>query len=336
MGPAEIAPPSNAGPPDAPPQKAPSQPRDPLQRLGDWIFAALTGLGAAVVVGLILTLVGVLLYSSRSTLTRFGPSFFWTSQWRPAPVNIYGIAPAAAGTLETSAVALLIGIPLSLGSAIFLTQHAPTWLRAPVGQVIELLAAIPSIVFGFWGLIVLVPIMRYQVEPPLHRYLGWTGLFGGTPLGIDVLTASLVLSVMTIPTITAISRDSIASVPRSQKEAALSLGATDWEVTRNVVLPYSRGGIMAGIGLGLGRALGETMAVLLLIGNRNVFAGSLLSQGETISALIANNFTEASGPLELSALIEAGLVLLLITLVVNLGARAYLARSRIRPGGDEA
>ncbi len=226
----------------------------------------------------------------------------------------------------TSAIALLIAIPLSLGAALFLTQQAPVRLRGPVGQLIELLAAIPSIVYGFWGLIVLVPIMRYEVEPALQNWLGWTGWFDGSPTGLDLLTASVILAVMIIPTITAISRDSIAAVPISQKEAALSLGATDWEVSRRAVLPYARGGIFAAVILGLGRALGETMAVTLVIGNRNAVPTSLLSQGQTIASLLANQFAEASGPLELSALIEAGLILLLITLFINVGARVALSR----------
>lgn len=302
---------------------------------GNRLFGALTGLGAAGVIGLLITIVIALAYSARSTLQRFGPAFLFTTEWRPAPANVYGIVPFAVGTLATSLVALLIAVPVSIGAAIFITQHAPSWLRAPIGQVIELLAAIPSIVFGFWGLIVLVPLMRYRVEPSLERYLGWTGLFQGTPIGLDLLTASLVLSVMTIPTITAISRDSIAAVPTSQKEAAISLGATEWEVTRRSVLPYARGGIVAAIALGLGRALGETMAVTLVIGNQNRLPTSLFSQGQTISSLIANQFAEASGPLELSALIEAGLVLMLITLAINLGARVFLARSKVPHAGDE-
>jgi phosphate transport system permease protein len=297
---------------------------------GDRIFTVLTGLGAAAVVGLAVMLVVVLYYGARPTIELFGLRFLFITIWSPAgsPVNpnVYGIVPFIIGTLVTSAIALLIGIPLSLGAAIFLTQQAPVWLRRPVGQVIEMLAAIPSIIFGFWGLVVLVPIMRLEIEPALARYLGWTGLFSATPIGLDILTASVVLSIMIIPTITAISRDTIATVPTSQKEAALSLGATDWEVTRNAVLPYARTGIIAGIVLGLGRALGETMAVTLVIGNSNHIPLSLFSQGQTISSLIANQFTEASGPLELSALIEAGLILFILTLAINLGARGILSR----------
>jgi phosphate transport system permease protein len=285
----------------------------------------LTLLATAAVAALMVALVVVLVYGSRATIQAYGFSFLTNRVWNPES-NIYTIVPFAVGTLVTSAIALLIAIPLGIGAAIFLTQQAPGWLRAPVGQLIELLAAIPSIVYGFWGLIVIVPIMRDDVEPVLARYLGWTGLFGGNPIGLDVLTASLVLSVMAIPTITAISRDSIAAVPRSQKEAALSIGATDWEVTRRAVLPYARSGIIAGIVLGLGRALGETMAVTLVIGNNNVLPTSLFSQGQTIASLIANDFFEAASPNEVPALLEAALILLLITLAINLGARFILAR----------
>ena len=313
----------------------PARPRWRRPAWGDRAFLLLAGLGAAALVGLSALLVIVLVYGSRSTLQRFGFSFLTTRVWRTAPYNVYGIVPFLIGTLAPSALAMLIAIPLSLGAAIFLTQHAPPWLRTPVGQVIELLAAIPSIVFGFWGLIVLVPIMRYQVEPPLHQYLGWTGIFGASPTGLDLLTAGVVLSVMTIPTITAVGRDALATVPRSQKEAALGIGATDWEVTRHVVLPYARGGIAGGIALGLGRALGETMAVTLVVGNSEVVPTSLLSHGQTIASQIANHFTETSGTLETSALIEAGLVLLIITLAINLVARGILARSRLGEPGEE-
>jgi len=303
-----------------------------VSKWGDRIFVALTGIAAAGILALLVALVAVLYNGSKSSIQVLGFTFLYTTVWNPVG-NVYGVVPFLVGTLLTSSVSLLISIPLSLGAAIFLTQQAPAWLRDPVGQLIELLAAIPSIVYGFWGLIVLVPIMRLTIEPALKLYLGWTGLFVGTPIGLDYLTASVVLAVMTIPTITAISRDSIAAVPRSQKEAALSLGATDWEVTRNAVLPYARSGIIAGIVLGLGRALGETMAVLLVIGNSPYLPKSLISQGATISTVIANDFFENAGPFELSALIEAGLILLVVTLVINIGARVILARFQLGRGG---
>jgi len=308
----------------------PSKPAPPrrtrtVSKWGDWIFLLLTIVATALIVALMVALLVVLVYGSRSTIQALGLSFLYTKVWNPEG-NVYGIVPFAVGTLLTSAIALLIAVPLGIGAAIFLTQQAPGWLRGPVGQLIELLAAIPSIIYGFWGLIVLVPIMRYDIDPVLLRYLGWTGWFSGPDYGLSVLTASLVLSVMAIPTITAISRDSIAAVPRSQKEAALSIGATDWEVTRKAVLPYARSGIIAGIVLGLGRALGETMAVTLTIGNKNAIPTSLFSAGQTIPSLIANDFFEAATPQEIPALLEAALILLIITLSINIGARLALAR----------
>ncbi len=307
------------------PSSSPSRPRRPA-RWGNRIFAFLTGAGAVILVGIVLALFVFLYLGAKQSIDTFGFRFFTISIWNPFPYNVYGIVPFLAGTLITSSVALFVAVPLSLGAAIFLTQQAPRWMRGPVAQLIELLAAIPSIIYGFWALIVLVPIMRYDIEPKLYTYLGWTGLFSGTPIGLDVLTASLVLAVMVIPTITAISRDAMAAVPISQKEAALSLGATNWEVTRRSVIPYARTGIFAGIVLGLGRALGETMAVTLVIGNSNHVPKSLFSQGQTIASGIANQFLEASSPLELSALIEAGLVLLVIALAINVGARVILGR----------
>jgi len=296
-----------------------------VSKWGDRIFAAVTGVAAALVIGILIAYVVALYYGAKTSIDLFGFRFLTTQVWDDTH-GIYGVVPFAAGTLLTSAVALVIAVPLSLAAAVFLTQQAPPWLRAPVGQLIELLAAIPSIIFGLWGLIVLVPIMRYDVDPFLQSALGWTGWFNGSPTGLDVLTASVVLAVMIIPTITSISRDTVAAVPISQKEAALSIGATDWEVTRHAVLPYARAGIFASIVLGLGRALGETMAVTLVIGNTNAIPTSLFSPGQTISTLLANQFFEAVNATERAALIEAGLVLLVITLLVNVVARGILSR----------
>lgn len=292
---------------------------------GDRIFHGLTAAGGLALVGLFLALLVILYNVGQPTIGRFGFSYLWTTVW-DANRNIYGAAPAITGTLLTSGVALLLGVPLSVGAAIFLTQQAPKWLADPISQVVELLAAVPSVVFGFWGAFVLVPLMRYTIEPAIKGALGWTGLFADTPIGIDVLTASFVLTFMIVPTITAISRESMAAVPAEQREGALSLGATDWEATRRVIVPFAKSGIFGGIILGLGRALGETMAVLMVIGNVQKIPTSLFSQGSTLATTIANNFTEASGPLEYSALIEAGLVLLVITFFVNIGARLILWR----------
>lgn len=316
------------------PFQTPSSPKTrKVSKWGDRIFFVLTAIGAAGVVAVLVALAVVLYYGALPIINRDGFSFLTNRVWDPE-FDVFGIVPFAVGTLLTSAVALVISIPLSLGAAIFLTQHAPSWLREPVAQVVQLLAAIPSVIFGFWGLVVIVPVMASTVNPALQKYLGWTGLFGGpTDFGTNVLTASVVLAIMTVPTITAISKDSIMAVPRSQKEAALSLGATDWEVTRKAVLPYARGGIVAAIVLGLGRALGETMAVTLTIGNSNGIPNSFIAPGQTIASLIANDFFEAFDPLERPALVYAALVLLVITLCVNIGARFILARFQRGMGG---
>ena len=292
---------------------------------GERIFLVLAAIGGFGVIFLVFALVGVLVRGSYPTIQLFGWSFLWVNAWEPVQ-GVFGIVPFAVGTLLTSAVALLIAVPLALGAAVFLTEQAPGWLRGPLGQLVDLLAAIPSIIYGFWALVVLVPIMRYQIEPFFKQYFGWTGLFNGSPTGIDVFTASVILAIMIIPTIAAVSRETLLAVPRSQREAALSLGATSWETTRSAVIPYARSGIFGGIILGLSRALGETMAVTLTIGNANQVPTSFLSQGQTIASLIANTFTEASGPTELSALIEAGLILLVITLAVDVVARMMLWR----------
>jgi phosphate transport system permease protein len=308
-------------------------PKKKVSRWGDRTFLALVTVATVAVVGVMVALLAVLFYGSRFTIRTLGFSFLYGTTWDPNS-NVYGILPFLYGTLVTSAIALLLAIPLGLGAAIFLTQHAPGWLRRPVGQLIELLAAIPSIVYGFWGLIFLVPIQRNYTEPVLRTWLGWTGLFGGTPFGVDYFTAGLILSIMAVPTVTALSRDAIAAVPRAQKEAALSLGATDWEVTRRAVLPYARSGIVGGIVLGLGRALGETMAVVLTIGNTDKIGTSLFDSGETVAGGIALGFFEPTGPLNVSALLEAGLVLLGISLGINVAARTILRRFQSGYGAE--
>jgi phosphate transport system permease protein len=316
-----------------------SSPR-PARRVSKWgdrAFLVLTGAAAMIVIALLVAYVVALYYGAKPAIDFLGFRFLTSHVWNDQ-TNQYGVLSMVVGTLVTSAIALLLAVPLSMAAAIFLTQQAPAWLRGPVGQLIELLAAVPSVIYGFWALVVLVPIMRFNVEPAIFQWLWWTGLFNGGPtIGLDLLTASVILAVMVIPTITAISRDSIAAVPISQKEAAYSVGATNWEVTRHAVLPYARAGIFAAIILGLGRALGETMAVLMVIGNNtNQLPTSLFSPGQTITSLLGNQFFEAVNSTERSALIEAGLVLLVITLLVNVGARAVLARfERGRGVGQE-
>jgi phosphate transport system permease protein len=294
--------------------------RTDRHRWGDRIFFALVAVVGVSVITLAAAIVGILVYSSQQSFRVFGWSFLWGTVWSP-DTNVFGVVPFMVGTLLTSGIALLIAVPLALGSAIFLTTHAPRWLRGPAGTAIELLAAVPSVIYGFWALYIIHPYMASTIEPGLHTYLGWTGLFGGTAVGLDVLTASIVLAVMIIPTICAVSRDTLLAVPQAQKEAALSLGATDWETTRVASIPYARSGIIGGIILGLGRAMGETMAVTMVVGNADRIPTSLFSQGQTIASLIANELLSNTGPLQVSAILEAGLVLFVIVLIVNVIAR---------------
>ncbi len=306
-----------------------------LETVPDRLFFVLVGIAGLSILFLAFSLVGVLYYAASPAIRALGPGFLTGSIWNPT-AGVYGVIPFIYGTLITSAIALFLGVPLALGSSIFITTNAPVWLRRPVGTAIELLAAIPSVVFGFWGIFVLEPYMRYDVEPTLHSTLGWTGAFSGTPIGTDVLTAGVILAVMIVPTVAAVSRDTLAAVPAAQREAALSLGATDWEATRMAMIPYARSGIIGGIILGLGRAMGETMAVTMTIGNRDAIPTSLFSQGQTIASLIANELLSNTGPLQYAAILEAGLVLILIALLVNIVARLLVWKVlKVRGGAVE-
>jgi phosphate transport system permease protein len=228
----------------------------------------------------------------------------------------------------TSLLALLIGVPISLGVAIFLVEKlkAKRGIGYLIGTLIELLAAVPSVIYGLWGLFFLSPILRVYVENPLHEYLGFVPLFSGTPFGLDFFTAGVILAIMIIPTVSAITRNVLNAVPTSQREAMYSLGATDWEVTWKSILPYARSGIFGAVILGLGRAVGETMAVTMVIGNEPKITADLFSGGYTLSAVIANEFTEATGALYISSLIEIGLVLFFLALVINVFARLLIHR----------
>jgi len=260
-------------------------------------------------------------------LRRFGFSFLTSSTWDPVQGQ-FGAAPAIAGTLLTSAIALLIATPLAIGGAIFLSEFSPTWLRQPIAFLIDLLAAVPSVVFGLWGIFVLLPLLRTSVMPFLRDtlHLGVTPFFSGPAYGPSVLAASLILAIMILPFIAAVSREVLLAVPRPQREAALALGATRWETITGAVVPYAKTGILGGIILGLGRALGETMAVTMLIGNRHELSASLFAPGYTMASLIANEFSEATTDIHLSALMAVGFVLLVITLIVNAAARSLVRR----------
>ena len=260
-------------------------------------------------------------------LRQFGFGFLTSSVWDPVHGE-FGAAPAIVGTLVTSLIALVIATPLALGSAIFLSEFSPQWLRQPVSFLIDLLAAVPSVVYGLWGVFFLVPLLRTAVMPFLRDtlHLGATPFFSGPAYGPSVLAAGLILAIMVLPYIAAVSREVLLAVPRSQREAALALGATRWEAITGAVLPYARVGILGGVILGLGRALGETMAVTMLIGNRHELSASLFAPGYTMASLIANEFSEATTDLHLSALMAVGFVLLVITLIVNAAARLLVRR----------
>ena len=283
-------------------------------------FMLVCALSVLAVVGFILL---ELVWQSRLSLHRFGWRFFTAQDWDPVSGE-FGAIAFIYGTLVSSLVALVIAVPLSVGLAIFNTEMCPRVLRSPLSFVTDLLAAIPSVIYGLWAIFVLVPLLRNYVEPWLASYFGWTGLFEGVPYGIGMLAAGMILAVMIIPIISSITREVMLAVPRHQREAALALGATRWEMIRLAVLRNGRAGIAGAVILGLGRALGETMAVTMVIGNRPEIAKSLLAPGYTMASVIANEFTEATGDLYLSALVEIGLALLLLTLVVNALARVLV------------
>ena len=272
----------------------------------------------------VLALVGVIVYQliTNSALSwhAFGWKFFFRSEWDPVN-DEYGAFPFVYGTIVSSVLALIIAVPLAVGVAVFITEMAPTWLRGPLAFTTELLAAIPSVIYGLWAIFVLVPLLRTYVQPFLAKYFGWTTLFEGPPFGIGMLAAGIILAIMIVPIISAITREVMTAVPQQQREAVLALGSTRWEMIRTGVLRNARAGIMGGVILGLGRALGETMAVTMVIGNRPEIAKSLFAPGYTMASVIANEFSEATGDLYLSSLVEVGLALFIVTIIVNIIAQ---------------
>jgi phosphate transport system permease protein len=289
---------------------------------GDRIFQIVIT-AFAVSIPLLLVIIAVSIgVAAWPALSTAGLSFLTASKWDVA-AGEFGAAPAIYGTVVSSALALLIATPLALGVSIFLSEIAPKWLRQPVGFLVDLLAAIPSVVYGLWGIFVLIPLLRDPVGPFLRDTLnlGSTPLFSGPNYGYSMLAAGVILAIMVLPFIAAVTREVLMAVPQSQRDAALALGATRWEMIRDAVLPYARSGIVGGIILGLGRALGETMAVTMLIGNRAEISASLFAPGYTMASLIANEFTEATNDVHLSALMAVGAVLFAVTLIVNAIAR---------------
>lgn len=298
--------------------------------LQDKLFHYTTQLFAMVV---LLALLGILVSLSLDawpSLKQFGPDFLWTNVWS-VPNDEFGALSAIYGTVVTSVLALLIAVPISFGIALFLTETCPLWLRRPLGTAIELLAGIPSIVYGIWGLFVFAPFFAEHLQPPMQSLLGDVpvigGWFSGPPIGIGIFTASMVLSLMVIPFIASVMRDVFETVPHVLKESAYGVGCTTWEVVRHIVLPYTRVGVIGGIMLGLGRALGETMAVTFVIGNANRINPSLFAPGTSIASTLANEFGEAEPGLHIASLFALGLVLFVITFIVLAISRWLISRS---------
>ncbi len=292
---------------------------------GDRVFSGLTLVLALAIVAILIGLIGVLIIDAWPAITKFGISFLTSSTWDPVR-EIFGALPSIYGTILTSSIGLLIAVPISFGAAIFLVELAPSWLKRPASFLIEMLAAIPSVIIGLWGLFVLVPVIK-PLEIWLSTNAGFIPIFHGTVLGgLSFFTAGIILSFMVIPIITAVSRDAIKAVPDTQREALLAVGATRWETISRVVIPYCRSGLVGAVILGLGRALGETMAVTMVIGNADKLTTFVFSPGPTISSKIASNFSEASSGVFTGSLVELALILFAVTLLVNVIARVLVWR----------
>jgi phosphate transport system permease protein len=312
-------PPPNADPPS--PSGSPNRPFFTPSRQ-DSIFRWILWFAATALLAICIMIGGALVFRSMPSLKAFGAHFLFSLTWDPVN-KLFGALPFVYGTLVSSFIALLIAVPLSIGAAIFLAEVAPKWLSAPVSFAVELLAAIPSIVYGLWGIFVLIPVMQ-TFEGWLAEHLGFLPFFQGAPYGYGMLTAGLILAIMIIPYITAVTRDVILAVPKSVSEGSYALGATRWETMRRCVLHYGRAGIIGAIILGLGRALGETMAVTMVIGNRPDISASLFNPSYTMASVLANEFAEATYNLYVSSLIEIGLLLFVLTIIVNAIGRLLL------------
>jgi phosphate transport system permease protein len=289
----------------------------------DRAFGVVMLVCALSIFAIVLLILVELISGSKLSIQKFGIPFFFGSAWDPVNGN-FGAFPFIYGTLVSSIVSLIIAVPLAVGVAIFLTEMCPAWLRGFLAFFTELLAAIPSVVYGLWGIFVLIPLLRQYVNPFLINTMGWSGIFAGPNYGIGMLAAGVILSIMILPIISSLTREVMSAVPHAQREAVLALGATRWEMIRMGVLRNARIGIVGAVILGLGRALGETMAVTMVIGNRPEIARSLLAPAYSMASVIANEFSEASDPLYLSALIEIGLALFIVTIIVNALARVLV------------
>ena len=295
----------------------------PGSRGPDIAFKWVAMFAAAMIVVLIVMVGWELYYGSRLAIAKFGAGFLWSSEWDPV-LERFGALPFIFGTLVSSLIALLIAVPLGVATALFLTEMAPVRLRQPVITIIEMLAAVPSVIFGLWGIFVLIPWLRDSLFVWLKRFLGFLPLFQGPIYGLSMLAAGIIIAIMILPIVTSISREILRSVPNLQREAAYALGATRWEVLKIAVLSYARRGLFGAAVLGLGRALGETMAVTMVIGNRPQISASLFAPGYTLASVVANEFTEATTDLYQSALFEIGLVLFAVAILVNAAAQVML------------
>jgi phosphate transport system permease protein len=295
----------------------------PGSRVPDVAFKWVAVLAAAMIIVLIVLVGWELYYGSRMALARYGAGFLWSTEWDPV-ADKYGALPFIFGTLVSSLIALLIAVPLGVATALFLTELAPLKMRQPIIMAIEMLAAVPSVIFGLWGIFVLIPWLRDHLFVWLKKYLGFLPLFQGPIYGVSMLAAGIIIAIMILPIVTSISREILRSVPNLQREAAYALGATRWEVLKIAVLSYARRGLFGAAVLGLGRALGETMAVTMVIGNRPQISASLFAPGYTLASVVANEFTEATTELYLSSLFEIGLVLLAVAILVNVAAQVML------------
>jgi phosphate transport system permease protein len=301
--------------------------------LGDRAFRLLTAAFAAAAIALLAAMAVQMTRASALSLERFGLGFLTGTRWDPVR-EVFGALPFIYGTVASSVLALILALPVSMGCAICVAEIAPVRVRRPLGFVVELLAAIPSVVYGLWGIFVLAPWLRELVEPALGSALGWLPFFRGVPRGFGMLAGGLVLAIMILPTITSVSRDVMRAVPLSYREAALALGATRWEAVRVAVLPLARPGMVGAVMLGLGRALGETMAVTMVIGNRAEISVSLFDPSATLASVIANEYTEATSDIHLAALSELGLALFAVTLLLNFAARLLVWRAGRLPGRE--
>ena len=325
---ASIAPTTPATPPAVPPRPSMALARIEGSSIGDRVYRWTTTAMALVIPILLILIAWEVFAAGWPVLRKFGFSFFTTSEWDPVGGK-FGAAPAVFGTIVSSLIALILATPLAVGVAVFLSEFVPRWVRQPVAFLVDLLAAIPSVVYGLWAVLVLVPFLRSTIMPFVKDtlHLGNFPLFSGPAYGQSMLAAGAILAIMILPYISAVTREVLLAVPRSQREAALALGATRWEMIWDAVLPYARSGIIGGVILGLGRALGETMAVTMVIGNRHEISASLFAPGYTMASLIANEFAEATNDLHVSALMAVGAGLFVVTIIVNVIARWLVWRT---------